>query len=199
MERPLYTGIQQWAATRGTARKVPTTATASNSTPSMPEMWTASESPSSHNRQHRTASAYLHLPVTRPQPSDPPQAAGIIASQDLTLWQVQVCEDGAKPTAVCGRYSPALRDPPVSKGSAGPYKCPRCRGGHSRIDSVRQHFALCIRLNGNPDCLSWTDDSSYAVGVADRSTSRAGGRVIRKLRKPSVQPHPRCFRLILAS
>lgn len=159
----------------------------------MSQTLSASESPSSHNPRHRAASAYLHLPVSRPQPSNPPQAAAIHASQDLTLWQVQVCEDGATPTAVCGRYSPALNDPPVSKGGAGPYKCPRCGGGYSRIDTVRRHFPHCVTLNGNPDCLSWTDDGSYAAGVVDRSTSRVDGKVKRKPRKSSVQPSPQRF------
>lgn len=169
--------------------------TISNGTPSMPEMSSASESPSSHNPRHRKPSAYLHIPVTQPQASDPPHAANLA----LTLWHVppqQVCKDGATPTAVCGRYSTALNDPPVNpitRGGTGPYKCPRCHVGYSRIDTVRQHFPHCIALNGNPDCLSWTDDDSYAAGVADRSASKVEGRVILKARKPSVQPNPHFF------
>lgn len=167
----------------------------SNHTRSMSQALSTAEPPSSPSPQHRSASAYLHLPVAQPLRSEPPQAA-TDAPQAPVRWHVppqQVCKDGATPTLVCGRYSPALNDPPKqpsTRGGSGPYKCPRCHVGYSRIDSVRQHFPHCIALNGNPDCDSWTDDDSYAAGVADRSTSRVEGRALQKARKPSVQPNP---------
>ncbi|KAL9136783.1 MAG: hypothetical protein Q9175_002020 [Cornicularia normoerica] len=165
MERPPYTGIKQWATMQQAAEKGP--ATTSN--------LTVAVKPES-------------TPRTRPQqqPADPPQPAPS-ASQPQTLWQVAVCKDRATPTAVCGRYSTALNDLPIPGGGTGPYRCPRCHGGFSRIDSVRQHSPKCIALNGNPNCLAWTDDGSYAAAVAARSATRVDGRVIEETRKPRVR------------
>ena len=172
MERPPYTGIKQWAAMRRAAAKDPTT-TSSNGAAKLPRTSSALECSfppySSQFLRRRTASAYLHLPVTKPQPEP----------SDLALWRLplqQVCKDGAKPTEVCGRYLPALRDPPKKPRSkdTGPYKCPRCDYGYARIQSLRKHFPSCVALNGNPDCDAWTDHDSYP--------SRA--------RSASVQPNP---------
>ena len=154
----------------------------STRTPSVPSTSSASKQDASTNHQHRKASAYLHLPVT-----NPPRA--------LALWEVppqQVCKPGATPTAVCGRYSTSLQNPPMQpkRGRQGPYKCPRCCTGYSRVDTVRAHFPSCIALNGNPDCLSWTDHDTYAAGVAERNASRAEEGVVRKARKLSVQQNP---------
>lgn len=161
-------------------------------TPYVPQTSSASKQDASTNHRQRTASAYYHLPVTPPQPSDLHQST-TKAPQAFAPWVVrtqQVCKGAATPTVVCGRYSTSLHDPAkqpkATRAGKGQYKCPRCQTGYSRIDSVRQHFPSCIALNGNPDCLSWTDDDSYAAGVVNRSASRAEDGVTAKARKTSV-------------
>ena len=154
MERPLYTGIERWAAMKQAAAKGPAaTTTTSNGAASVPQTSSALESSSSQNLRRRTASAYQHLPVPRPQPSTP------------VIWHIPpqpVCKGGEKPTPVCGKWSPALRDPPRKprRKDTGPYRCPRCNFGYARIRGLRDHFPRCVALNGNPDCDSWTDDDS---------------------------------------
>ena len=192
MERPPHTGIQQWAAMKHTAEQGPTP---SNSTPLSVFQTSSSalEQESSCKPQRRKeASAYLHLPVTNPpKQSNIPETAtdndDDDASQGPRSYHVppqQVCKDGAKPTAVCGKWSPALNDPPKqpsTRDGNGPCKCPRCKVGFSRIDSVRLHFPQCVAMNGNPDCDSWTDHRSYWTGVAAR---RAAGKGADRVYRP---------------
>lgn len=184
MDRPLHTGFQQWAAMKHATgnEQTPSTGTASLSQTSSSVL----EQDGSPKPQHRetAASAYLHLPLTNPpkQPNDPEAVTDddddAAASQALRSYYVppqQVCKNGAQPTAVCGKWSPALNDPPQqpsTRGATGPYKCPRCDVGFSRIDSARQHFPQCIDTNGNPNCDAWTDHSSYWAGVAARRAAR---------------------------
>ena len=169
MERPPYTGIEQWAAMRRAAAKdlATTTSNGAASLPRTSSAWESSSSSSSSLSQtlrRRTASAYMHLPATNPQPKP----------SGLALWHLplqQVCKGGAEPTPVCGRYSPALRDPPKKPRSkdTGPYRCPRCNYGYARIQSLRKHFPRCVALNGNPDCDAWTDHHSYPAGARSAS------------------------------
>lgn len=169
MERPPYTGIQQWAAMRRAAARGLVTTTP-NGAVSLPQTSSAlvpsssSSSSSSQTLRRRTAPAYMHLPVTDAQPK----------TSGLALWHLplqQVCKGGAKPTPVCGRYSPALRDPPKKPRSkdTGAYRCPRCNYGYARIQSLRRHFPRCVALNGNPDCDAWTDHDSYPAGARSAS------------------------------
>ncbi len=46
---------------------------------------------------------------------------------------------------------------------AGPFKCPRCHYGYSKVEGVRKHFPKCVALNGNPRCNAWTDHHSYLI------------------------------------
>ena len=158
MERPPYTGIQQWTATRRATVKGSATVS-SNRAASLSQTSPASESCSSasQNLRQRTASAYQHIPV---QKSIIRWDSSANASETATRWYVppqQVCKRGAKPTPVCGRYSRGLRDPPKKPRGpdTGPYRCPRCDRGYARVQSVRLHFPRCVALNGNPDCDSW--------------------------------------------
>ena len=172
MGRPPHTGIQQWASMKQTGIHGPVTN--SNHVCGFTQISLGLESSSSHDPQHRTASAYMHIPVTRPQFSDDPKATADASPSPVT-WHVppqQVCKDGAKPTPVCGRYSAGLQDPPKKpKGQGGgPFKCPRCGFGYMKIHYVRSHFPRCVALNGNPDCDAWTDLASYDAGVATKRT-----------------------------
>lgn len=197
MDRPPHTGIQQWAAMKQTTGTEPTPST---STASLSQTTSStSEQDPSFKPQHRkaAASAYLHLPLTDPpKQSNAPEAAtdddadaddddATVTSQAPRTYYVppqQVCKNGARPTPVCGKYSPALNDPPKqppTRDGTGPCKCPRCGFGFSRIDSVRVHFPQCVATNGNPDCDAWTDHRSYWAGVAARRAARNAQSVYR--------------------
>ena len=180
MERPLYTGLEQWAAIRQTATKAGFTTSTSTSTaasrpPQMPSSAPDSSSPQPFRRE--TASSYLHVQM---QPSGhllsrpPPQPSTLTPPPNWHIPPQPVCKGREKPTSVCGRYSPALRNPPKrprTKEDTGPYRCPRCRAGYVRIGGVRAHFPRCVALNGNPDCDAWTDHDS--CGARKRSVRSA--------------------------
>lgn len=165
MERPPYTGIQQWTAMKQAAARGPVPTTTSNGAANRPPrpldlqvLSSSSSSFSSQDCRRPTASAYYHLPVPPPEQPQPSVPARV-------LWHIPpqpVCKGGEQPTPVCGKWSRALRDPPKKPrlNDTGPYRCPRCEHGYARVSSVRLHFPRCVALNGNPDCDSWTDDDS---------------------------------------
>ncbi|KAK4692862.1 hypothetical protein P7C71_g4421, partial [Lecanoromycetidae sp. Uapishka_2] len=72
---------------------------------------------------------------------------------------------GVTPTSVCGIFSPARNIPPVQlrPGGTGIYQCPRCDQHLTRQDSLRDHFPVCIRLNGNPGSLVVTDHQTWGL------------------------------------
>lgn len=169
MERPPYTGIHQWtvmkqAAARGSAPTITPSNVAANlsltsSNPQVPPPPPLHSS--SPDCRRTTASANKHLPVP------PPDQQQLLAPARVP-WRIPlqpVCKGGERPTLVCGKWSPALRDPPKKprRDDLGPYRCPRCMYGYAKISSLRLHFPRCVALNGNPDCDSWTDDESYVA------------------------------------
>ena len=166
MERPLYTGLEQWSAIRQAAAKRGLTATASTGarpppqTPSAP----ASSSPPTFRRE-KTASSYLHVPLQPSGPSlshPPPPQPSVATPPHRPIPPQPVCKGGEKPTPVCGKYSPASRGSPKKPRTkdTGTYRCPRCLAGYVRMCSVRSHFPRCVAVNGNPDCDAWTDHES---------------------------------------
>lgn len=125
----------------------------------------------------------MHIPVHTPltQPSTPTNSTA--AAPTPTQWHIppqQVCADGACPTPVCGKYSPAPHSPPLTpprRKDTGPFRCPRCATGYAKPQSLRRHFPACVARKGNPDCDAWTDDDSYAVEMAGREAREGSRRV----------------------
>ena len=179
MERPLYTGLGQWAAIRQTAAKgglTTSTSTAASRPPQTPSSAPRSSSPQPFRRE--TASSYLHVPMQPSGPllSRPPplQPSALTPPPNWHIPPQPVCKGGEKPTSVCGKYSPALRNPPKrprTTKDTGSYRCPRCHAGYVRIGGVRSHFPRCVALNGNPDCDAWTDH--YSCVARTRSVRSA--------------------------
>ena len=165
IERPPYTGLHQWMANKGVPTKNP-------AVPSKRSFGVASQGPDSQNNSRkRTASSYSHTPVHQSQSSNASRGGTANPQEQPRPWHLppqQVCKEGAQPTAVCGRWSPATRAVPKKPQAraAGPFRCPRCLFGYSKPKSVRTHFPKCIALNGNPNCDSWTDHHSYNSMVA---------------------------------
>ena len=153
MERPLYTGLEQWAAARQAAARGDLTTTTSTGASRPAQMPSAPDSSPPQTFRRKTASSYLHVPMQPSALTTPPH------------WSIPpqpVCKRGEKPTPACGKYSPALRDPPKRPRTkdTGPYRCPRCHAGYASARSVRSHFPRCVAVNGNPDCDAWTDHES---------------------------------------
>ena len=165
MERPLYTGLEQWAATRKAAAKGDLTTTTSTGAIRPPQTPSAPASSSPQTLRRETASSYLHVPMQPSGPAvwrPPPPPPSALTPPRWHIPPQPVCKGGEKPTPVCGKYSPALRNPPKRPRNqdTGPYRCPRCHAGYVKISGVRSHFPRCVALNGNPDCDAWTDDYS---------------------------------------
>ncbi len=145
--------------------------TAANMLPNLAASESASGGPSPQTSRNPTASAYMHIPVHITITQD--QSATRSQAEFNARWYLppqEVCKEGAKPTPVCGRWSKDLNDPakkPKNK-DAGPFKCPRCHYGYSKVEGVRKHFPKCVALNGNPRCDAWTDHHSYDAGAATR-------------------------------
>ena len=187
IERPLYTGLEQWSAINQAAAKrvLPTTpSTHARKPPQTPS--SAPEPPSPRPIRRETASSYLHVPMQPPSiptlshPPPPPQPS----SWSLTPppWHIPpqpVCKGGEKPTPVCGRYSPSLRTVPKrpTAKDRGPYRCPRCHAGYVRISGVRSHLPRCVAVNGNPDCDAWTDDDSCVARTRSVHSTTTNSRI----------------------
>lgn len=206
MERPLYTGLEQWAAIRQAAAKGGLTATTSTDTSRPSPTPSTRESSSPQTFQHQTASSYLHVPLqpsgpvlSRPPPPQQP-SAGLTSPARWYIPPQPVCKGGEKPTPVCGKYSPALRHPPKRPRikDTGAYRCPRCHAGYVRIGGVRSHFPRCVAVNGNPDCDAWTDHYSWVGRKRSVRSTRQflligiWGIVLtgRKWSRPSRSPRP---------
>lgn len=87
----------------------------------------------------------------------------------------------------CGVFSPGpetVQPQSRQRQSLGPVACPRCGMRKSRIDAIRRHFGRdCIRMNGNPNSLVWTDDPTYKEGARLRKETRKGQRQKMRQRK----------------
>ena len=164
---------------------------------------------SSANSRSRTTTLGAQIPAANLTVMPRPVVQPTTVTQDLSTLRrpppnLSRALDDADPgsklrTEFCGIFSAAKNPQPICdvryRDRDLAYACPICGATFARSRTVRDHFPVCVRRNGNPDSKKWNDDVTCADYVGRGTSDYNDDRPSWELNHPSAveqKQNPSC-------